>query len=398
MCGDTSQVDVVRPIIRRVTSGEGLDVVKVKELLRKHVEAYDDWAPEIDRVVRWAAIMLGPIVPPQNVVEGEVPPLAELPQYAARFHSIPSARMLYSRIHDKLQLPLEHSFSNLVSSVSPYLSLAQVEYFLQVRKSTDWQPSDLRRLRYVYAVKKKVLDISESYGGLSFLPQSFLVSVFLGEATRASLRVTRSGSKHKRHISRQWPSTNANSKKVSTLSVLRRRRMQAPDSKQLDQIMEQPEGDYVVTPAGRVASQANFADDKSASNMPDNLFLDLSGDSSKGQLTELAPYELGDSLLGPADVAILLQAGLTSAMKSSTVVQLNQRMLLDLIATQPRSFAIAVLAEIGIHGGQGSPRGLTSALMALLELDQSSFTAVNRLDMHALLESWLPGFKVPTTR
>jgi hypothetical protein len=33
--------------------------------------------------------------------------------------------------------------------------------------------------------------------------------------------------------------------------------------------------------------------------------------------------------------------------------------------------------------------------MALLELDQSSFTEANRLDMHALLESWLPGFKVP---
>ena len=33
--------------------------------------------------------------------------------------------------------------------------------------------------------------------------------------------------------------------------------------------------------------------------------------------------------------------------------------------------------------------------MALLELDQSAFTRANRLDMHALLESWLPGFKVP---
>ena len=70
-------------------------------------------------------------------------------------------------------------------------------------------------------------------------------------------------------------------------------------------------------------------------------------------------------------------------------------MLLDLIASQPKSFAVAVLAEIGTPGGQGSPRGLTSALMALLELDQSLFTHVNRLDMHQLLESWLPGFKVP---
>jgi hypothetical protein len=82
-------------------------------------------------------------------------------------------------------------------------------------------------------------------------------------------------------------------------------------------------------------------------------------------------------------------------MKGSTVVQLNQRMLLDLMSSQPKSFAVAVLAEIGTPGGQGSTRSLTSALMALLELDQSSFTESNRLDMHALLESWLPGFKVP---
>mmetsp|Transcript_1265 Transcript_1265/g.3409 ORF Transcript_1265/g.3409 Transcript_1265/m.3409 type:complete len:647 (-) Transcript_1265:102-2042(-) len=33
--------------------------------------------------------------------------------------------------------------------------------------------------------------------------------------------------------------------------------------------------------------------------------------------------------------------------------------------------------------------------MALLELDQSSFTQFHRLNMHALLESWLPGFKIP---
>jgi hypothetical protein len=171
--------------------------------------------------------------------------------------------------------------------------------------------------------------------------------------------------------------------------------MQAPKVGALGEIVENPD-DYVVTPAGRVASQVNFADDKSNNALPDNLFLDL-GDSMNGDglLDDDGPYELGDSLLGPADVAILLQAGLTSAMKSSTVVQLNQRMLLDLIATQPRSFAIAVLAEIGNNGGQGSPRGLTSALMALLELDQSSFMPVNRLEMHHLLESWLPGFKVP---
>ena len=117
--------------------------------------------------------------------------------------------------------------------------------------------------------------------------------------------------------------------------------------------------------------------------------LSMSGNEMHSQ------YELGDCLLGPPDVATLLQAGLTSVMKGSSVVQLNQRMLLDLVAGQPKSFAVAVLAEIGTPGGQGSPRQLTSALMALLELDQSSFRPIHRLDMTKLLESWLPGMKVP---
>lgn len=55
LCGDDSQVDVIRPIIQRITSGGGLDTVVVKELLRQHLKGYDEWAPEIDRAVRWAA-------------------------------------------------------------------------------------------------------------------------------------------------------------------------------------------------------------------------------------------------------------------------------------------------------------------------------------------------------
>jgi len=49
LCEDASQVDEVLPIIRRVVAGNGLDVIKAKELLRKNVEAYDEWVAEIDR-------------------------------------------------------------------------------------------------------------------------------------------------------------------------------------------------------------------------------------------------------------------------------------------------------------------------------------------------------------
>jgi len=46
---------MILPIIQDITSGNGLDVVKVKELLRKNLAIYDEWAPEIDRMVRWAS-------------------------------------------------------------------------------------------------------------------------------------------------------------------------------------------------------------------------------------------------------------------------------------------------------------------------------------------------------
>jgi hypothetical protein len=53
LCGDTSEVEYIIPMIRRVVLGEGLDVVKVKDLLNKNVSFYQRWAPEIDRAVRW---------------------------------------------------------------------------------------------------------------------------------------------------------------------------------------------------------------------------------------------------------------------------------------------------------------------------------------------------------
>lgn len=391
LCGNLSRVSDIMPIIIRVTCGDGLDVVKVKELLQEHVSAYDEWAPEIDRALRLAALLLGPMPVESPVVENNVLPLAEISEYNSRFIGIPSAKEVYDTIADKRDLPLDPSFSNLVGGIAPYMSFSQVEYILQTRPSgRDWQQNDLRRLRYVYAVKQMVREISESYGGLSFLPQSFFVSVFLGEATRASLRA-------RNHSRIETTQPRLGMSKGSTLLELRQKRLTFDHFS--TPLRDGDGNDILLSPAGKVASQLDLTDVKLTREDGGNF---SSAHDRHGSTTGLSsvfvgsdPYELGDSLLGPQDVAILLQAGLTSAMKGSTVVQLNQRMLLDLIASQPKSFAVAVLAEIGTPGGHGSPRGLTSALMALLELDQSSFAQPHRLDLHALLESWLPGFKLP---
>lgn len=397
IAGDLNQVDNVFPIIEKVVKGDGLDIVMVKELLREHVEDYDDWAPELDRAVRWAAVAFGPMTNLQPTVEEVVVPLAELPQYKSQFHDIPSASELYERLLDKPQLPLDPEFSNLVSRVAPYLSFRQIEFFLEARAASDWQPSDLRRIRYVYSIKRKVLEIAESYGGLSFLPQSFLVSVFLGEATRTVMRApSKKGRKGRRRSQRTSASSfgQGQGSWPSTMSHLRRRRVSNLETRLTqvaETVHEEQEDDDGLTPAERITSLRQF-DLNHHQETPRELVLDLKS-SAAGMSEET--YELGDSLLGPQDVAILIQAGLTSVMKSSTVVQLNQRMLLDLICSQPRSFAIAVLAEIGSPSGHGSVRGLTMALMAFLELDQTAFRAGHQIDIHNLLESWLPGLKIP---
>jgi len=384
LCGDLNEVAACLQIIRRVVAGNGLDVVAAKELLRKYVGIYDDWAPEIDRGVRMLEVMFNPTPVEPFYVEDNVTPLAQLNEYSSRFKTIPSAAELYDQIHDRPDLPLDRRFSNLVGRISPYLSFKQIEYLLKVRSTKDWQPSDLKRLRYVFSIKRKVMDIAESYGGLSFLPQSFLVSVFLGEATRSSLKSVQPMEKRR---TRQLHISN----KPSTLVSLRQRRASLQDPT-LKKILEANAEDDFVTPAARVASSSNFL----LINVPreSGNFLNHEG-KGNSQVGYNKEYELGNCLLGPSDVAILLQAGLTSVMKGSSVVQLNQRMLFDLVASQPKAFAVAVLAEIGTPGGQGSPRQLASALMALLEIDQGSFRPQHQLDMKVLLESWLPGVRVP---
>ena len=176
-------------------------------------------------------------------------------------------------------------------------------------------------------------------------------------------------------------SVRSTNRRSTIFGRLRRRRLSPADQPvpPLADVVEEEE----LTPAERVASFHNLAVSPKATKpgVPESV---------PNNKTQPEQYELGDSLLGPQDVAILLQAGLTSVMKSSTVVQLNQRMLLDLMCSQSREFAVAVLAEIGT-----TPRTLTSALMALLELDQTAFKASHQVDVHALLESWLPGLKIP---
>lgn len=89
-----------------------------------------------------------------------------------------------------------------------------------------------------------------------------------------------------------------------------------------------------------------------------------------------------DTLLGPADAAVLLQAGLTAPVQGR-VVQHNQRLLLDYTLRQPPEFLRQVLFELGL----GNAQILTGVLMALLNMRQD---AIKRpLDLVALFSERL---------
>ena len=439
LAGDLTEVSNFSQILNRVNRGDGLDIVQIKVLLQKHVGIYDRWISEFDRILKVAALMLGPMSAPAPYVETALP-LSEMPKYKELFRNIPSAKEMYSTLLQKEGVLLDSKFSAYVARVSPYLSFRQVEYLLTLK---DWHPNDLRRLKYVYSIKRKVLEFSESYGGLSFLPQSYFVSIFVAEASRSSLRTRKGEGYDHLLIGSKYSKLKEGKKARHTLSTLRKKSYDAdredllhslpPTSSRSLNEDSNIEYDYLLSPASRrasgittVSSQLNgihvrplhpvsnshvkhiFEDDEDEEILSSTF---AAWDSHENENSISPPslknieksvngvdrheYCFGDSLLGPTDVAILLQAGLASAQKGSTVVQLNQRMLLDLIASQPDDFAIAVLAEIGTPGGHGSPRVLASALMAFVELEQSSFLEEHRLDMHALLESWLPGYKLP---
>eukprot|EP00978_Attheya_sp_CCMP212_P007275 scaffold16936_cov61-Attheya_sp.AAC.2 len=75
---DNEPEELVLMTYQNVTAGDGLDVVeKAKELLRKYVCTYDNWAPEIDQVIRWIYVLLGPMVMPQPHVANYIPCFAK---------------------------------------------------------------------------------------------------------------------------------------------------------------------------------------------------------------------------------------------------------------------------------------------------------------------------------
>ena len=94
--------------------------------------------------------------------------------------------------------------------------------------------------------------------------------------------------------------------------------------------------------------------------------------------------------LGPAEIAVLLSAGL-ALDRQDRQTQINNRMLIDILRQRPARFTLDVLSEIGQH----NPRALAAVLFAFL--DQQQDHMVEPVDLAQLLEQKI-GLDVPRYR
>jgi hypothetical protein len=108
-------------------------------------------------------------------------PLTADPQFAAFLAQLPSAGEIYETVSGKA--PVGPVFARRLMRIAPYLTLEQLDWIL-ARQRRDWQDSDRRLLKTIRFLKRRVRLISESYGGIAFVPQAWAISLFLGEATR----------------------------------------------------------------------------------------------------------------------------------------------------------------------------------------------------------------------
>jgi hypothetical protein len=182
LSGGTDFEERAYALVKSVTDGNGLDVRATKRLVNDAIDDHD-WQFELDRGVRILAKLLAPAaeLPPWEPMDA--PPLEHLPEHRARLAGLPSAREMYRAVDAPEPLPA--GLSAAIARQAPYLAPEQLEYLLS-RPRKDWGARDLARLRQVRELTRRVQLIEDSYGGISFAPQSHAIAFFLGETLSAS--------------------------------------------------------------------------------------------------------------------------------------------------------------------------------------------------------------------
>ena len=266
LTGTDELVERIAPIVQGVTEARGLDRRAVEAILEEYYPNHG-FELEVVRGLKWLDHVLAPGDPVSAPTRQAITPLASRPEYAKMLRDVPSAAEMVRVVGRSGAFP--DGFSRKVAELAPYLGLKQLGALIDAG-GKRWSASELRRLRTIQELKKRMRSIAAGFGGLGYAPQATAIAFFLGEVIASDLAMATK--------------------------------------------------DQTFPPRG---------------------------------------------LLGPEDVAVLLQAGLASS-GLNRVIQINQRMLLEIIKRHEPDFFVGVLVEMSFN----SPRILTSMLLSLLNQSQ----------------------------
>jgi hypothetical protein len=168
-------------IVKNVTDGKGLQTVKLKKLLNEILPDHDYYF-ELNKGVKWLAIVLNPVLDGMKNHINHQKPYCEEEKYSYLFEKYPGASEIYEKIQS-LE-PVSKKFSELLSRVSPYLTLEQLNWILE-QKNSGLEQLHFDRINYVKHLKERVQIISDEFGGFSYSPQCYSIAFFLSEATQS---------------------------------------------------------------------------------------------------------------------------------------------------------------------------------------------------------------------
>ncbi len=182
LCGTSAEQERIHRIVRRVVDGEGLDVPAVRRLIEEYYPDHG-FEFEVERGLKILARLLAPTepVPAQTPLPEE--PLVDRREHAALFEGLVSAGRLYDRLAGGREIDLD--FWEAVARQAPLMTLQQLRYILDAAGAAIPSPHR-ERMAMVAELKERVHRISDSYGGIAFLPQAWAISFFLGQAIRTS--------------------------------------------------------------------------------------------------------------------------------------------------------------------------------------------------------------------
>ncbi len=270
---------------------------------------------ELDRMLRIASLLLAPTEPVPPARELEVQPLALAPGNTF-LRELPSAADLLAAAG-----PVNAAGATVnADRLSIFAGLAHYFTLDQLRHLASkaqlpWHPTDRARVQLILHLKERIEAFSEHFGGVGHLFQPWALSFFLGEAAAADLPHNR-------------------------------------------------------PPLHWIAADRDL---KIAADRD----LKIAADRDPGW--RIDPGRILQGVLGPHDIAVLIQCGLAAPTATRTV-QVNQHLLFSLLSRGPHAGVRQVLCVLG----QNSERLLSHVLYGLF--NQSQNLLREPVDMVALVE------------